>query len=63
MVYSTSKLASFIRKLYRWGFRQVRSESLANEKCEVGEKMFWHPQFQRDNKMLAMNMKSITVEG
>ncbi len=50
------KLLSFTRKLYRWGFRQARSKY---EK----QKIFCHPLFQRDDKRLMVDMKSITAEG
>jgi hypothetical protein len=65
-----AKFSSFLRRLYRWGFRQVSSSSSKN-KCDdharnekvVKAKVFCHPLFQRDNKPLVEGMKSITAEG
>jgi hypothetical protein len=62
MISCPTKFSSFLRKLYRWGFRQVvnRSDRLGNlSKAKV----FMHPYFQRDNASLMDRMKSITAEG
>eukprot|EP00580_Thalassiosira_gravida_P001443 CAMPEP_0201598712 /NCGR_PEP_ID=MMETSP0492-20130828/432_1 /ASSEMBLY_ACC=CAM_ASM_000837 /TAXON_ID=420259 /ORGANISM="Thalassiosira gravida, Strain GMp14c1" /LENGTH=361 /DNA_ID=CAMNT_0048061165 /DNA_START=66 /DNA_END=1151 /DNA_ORIENTATION=- len=46
------KFASFVRKLYRWGFRQVEKEL-------HGIMIFMHPYFFRGDKRRCLNMRSI----
>eukprot|EP00584_Thalassiosira_punctigera_P005023 CAMPEP_0172534668 /NCGR_PEP_ID=MMETSP1067-20121228/6946_1 /TAXON_ID=265564 ORGANISM="Thalassiosira punctigera, Strain Tpunct2005C2" /NCGR_SAMPLE_ID=MMETSP1067 /ASSEMBLY_ACC=CAM_ASM_000444 /LENGTH=390 /DNA_ID=CAMNT_0013319483 /DNA_START=262 /DNA_END=1434 /DNA_ORIENTATION=+ len=46
------KFMSFVRKLYRWGFRQV-------EKSSPGIMTFTHPNFHRGDKQRCMKMRSI----
>lgn len=64
MVSCPAKFSSFLRKLYRWGFRQVvdRSVERSDKAPKNREKVFMHPYFQRDNKSLMDRMKSITAE-
>lgn len=65
MISCPAKFSSFLRKLYRWGFRQVvdRSNERSDKSSKNREKVFMHPYFQRDNKALMDRMKSITAEG
>lgn len=72
-----SKFTSFTRKLYRWGFRQVNLKEEMHEfrsspKRIVGTKqgsrgslpvVFSHESFQRDNKALMVQMRSVTAAG
>ncbi len=62
----TAKFTSFTRKLYRWGFRQAKG-SPGNKKEEKeknkNEKIFRNALFQRDNRLLTVQMKSTTAEG
>jgi hypothetical protein len=58
-----AKFASFTRKLYRWGFRQVILRAKDDRRTTENDKIFVHEDFQRDNKQLLANMKSITAEG
>jgi hypothetical protein len=52
--FKQSKFESFVRKLYRWGFRQV-------DKGEIGHVTFYHKYFQRDNVSLAVaKLRSVT---
>jgi HSF-type DNA-binding len=61
MFFRQGKLASFTRKLYRWGFRQV---SVSPDGLSSKKKMiFGHEWFQRDNKQLMASMRSITAAG
>jgi len=46
------KFASFVRKLYRWGFRQVEKEL-------HGIMIFMHPYFFRGDKRRCLKMRSI----
>jgi hypothetical protein len=61
MFFRQGKFASFTRKLYRWGFRQVS----VSPDCVSGkrEMIFGHEWFQRDNKQLMASMRSITAAG
>jgi hypothetical protein len=59
---ATEQLSSFTRKLYRWGFRKLANDC-PHFNCSVNDKVFRHPNFQRDDKPLALLMKSITAEG
>jgi hypothetical protein len=54
-----SKFSSFTRKLYRWGFRQV---NIPRERLPK-EMYFGNEYFQRDNKALLAQMRSITAAG
>jgi hypothetical protein len=63
-----AKFSSFVRRLYRWGFRQASSthcdrNDLHSYQENIKEKVFCHPLFQRDNKPLIDGMKSITAAG
>ena len=66
-----AKFASFTRKLYRWGFRQLslfapdgRPGSLTGmERRKSKELRFGHEFFQRDNKPLMSHMRSVTAAG
>lgn len=58
-----AKFVSFTRKLYRWGFRQVMDSTRYADKKVRHEKVFHHPLFQRGNKHLMVQMKSVTAEG
>lgn len=62
MFFRQGKFASFTRKLYRWGFRQV---SVAQEHSSSNrrEMIFGHEFFQRDNKSLMARMRSVTAAG
>lgn len=62
MFFRQAKFASFTRKLYRWGFRQV---SVAQERSSSNrrEMIFGHEFFQRDNKSLMARMRSVTAAG
>ena len=64
----SSKFASFARKLYRWGFRQLSATSLLRIMEGKGKKkskdlVFGHQFFQRDQKNLMAQMKSVTAIG
>jgi hypothetical protein len=53
------KFSSFTRKLYRWGFRQVNMQ-----RDRLPQAMYFgNEYFQRDNKALLTNMRSITAAG
>ncbi len=63
-----AKFSSFVRRLYRWGFRQASGthcdrNDLHSYQENIKEKVFCHPLFQRDNKPLIEGMKSITAAG
>eukprot|EP00542_Grammatophora_oceanica_P004438 CAMPEP_0194055778 /NCGR_PEP_ID=MMETSP0009_2-20130614/57881_1 /TAXON_ID=210454 /ORGANISM="Grammatophora oceanica, Strain CCMP 410" /LENGTH=454 /DNA_ID=CAMNT_0038704829 /DNA_START=207 /DNA_END=1571 /DNA_ORIENTATION=+ len=62
MFFRQAKFASFTRKLYRWGFRQV---SMSTDKMGATkrEMIFGHECFQRDNKPLMSRMRSVTAAG
>lgn len=61
LFFRQSKFASFTRKLYRWGFRQV---SITPERLSSRREMiFGHEFFQRDNKPLMARMRSVTAAG
>ena len=66
MFFRQSKFASFTRKLYRWGFRQV-SVSVSAERIlssnNKREMIFGHELFQKDNKALMARMRSVTAAG
>jgi hypothetical protein len=53
------KFSSFTRKLYRWGFRQVNMQRDRQPQAMY----FGNEYFQRDNKALLTNMRSITAAG
>ncbi len=61
-IFQRSKFASFTRKLYRWGFRQVFTDGAA-KKSDQKDLIFANENFQRDNKSLMANMRSTTAEG
>jgi hypothetical protein len=60
MTSSSEQFTSFTRKLYRWGFRQVTNDNLPFT-CGRNDKVFWHSDFQRDDKPRTMMMKSVTT--
>jgi len=60
LFFKQGKFASFTRKLYRWGFRQV---SISLERVQRKEMIFGHEYFQRDNKELMAKMRSVTAAG
>mmetsp|Transcript_18180 Transcript_18180/g.25622 ORF Transcript_18180/g.25622 Transcript_18180/m.25622 type:complete len:429 (-) Transcript_18180:1399-2685(-) len=60
LFFKQGKFASFTRKLYRWGFRQV---SISLERSQRKEMIFGHEYFQRDNKELMVKMRSVTAAG
>lgn len=52
--FKQAKFESFVRKLYRWGFRQV-------DKGEIGHITFYHKNFQKGNIALAVaKLRSVT---
>lgn len=53
--FGESKFASFTRKLYRWGFRQLGAFTKGKKNREL---IFGHEYFHRDKKELIVNMKS-----
>eukprot|EP00980_Cylindrotheca_fusiformis_P007240 scaffold1525_cov142-Cylindrotheca_fusiformis.AAC.40 len=55
------KFSSFTRKLYRWGFRQICVPKGGDKKNR--EMVFGHEHFQRDNKALMSDMRSVTAAG
>jgi hypothetical protein len=56
------KFSSFIRKLYRWGFRRRLMKGHLDKKNTKGEFVFSNENFQRDSKQLLANMRSRTAE-
>lgn len=61
LFFQQSKASSFTRKLYRWGFRQV---SIAGDHPPSSPKLYFcNENFQRDNKTLLSQMRSITAAG
>jgi len=59
MFFREGKFASFTRKLYRWGFRQVTvSPDRIHRKREI---IFGHDLFRKDNKTLMGRMRSVTA--
>lgn len=65
MFFRQSKFASFTRKLYRWGFRQVSVSGSADRilNSNKREMIFGHELFQKDNKALMARMRSVTAAG
>lgn len=66
MFFRQSKFASFTRKLYRWGFRQVSVSASAERILSSNNKremIFGHELFQKDNKALMARMRSVTAAG
>lgn len=61
--FTKAKFSSFTRKLYRWGFRRDTGKQPESVVCKPGDTVFWHPLFQRDDKLLVRHMKSSTAEG
>jgi hypothetical protein len=59
--FKKGKFSSFTRKLYRWGFRQVNINETQTQ--SQGAMFFGNDNFQRDNKVLLANMRSITAAG
>jgi len=56
------KLSSFIRKLYRWGFKQVRMKKKGDGKKDK-TLYFYNKNFQRNNKALLKRMRSVSSPG
>ena len=54
--FKATKLASFTRKLYRWGFRQINRGSTS----PTDPMIFSNDNFHRDHKYLMANMRSTT---
>jgi len=62
MFFGQAKFSSFTRKLYRWGFRKVNmSPHHAVETAPSDAYYFGNENFQRDNKELLTQMKSVTA--
>jgi hypothetical protein len=61
LFFRDAKFSSFTRKLYRWGFRQICFPKKVNRKDR--EMIFGHEHFQRDDKALMANMRSVTAAG
>jgi hypothetical protein len=58
------RFSSFTRKLYRWGFRQkvINKRKKGMQPTTSSAKVFFHKFFQRDNKKLLAEMKSVMTE-
>ncbi|KAL3930366.1 MAG: hypothetical protein SGBAC_011797 [Bacillariaceae sp.] len=61
LFFREGKFSSFTRKLYRWGFRQICIPKGGNKTDR--ELLFGHEYFQRDNKPLLSEMRSVTAAG
>jgi hypothetical protein len=61
LFFREAKFSSFTRKLYRWGFRQICIPKSLNRKER--DMVFGHEYFQRDQKYLISNMRSVTAAG
>ncbi|CAJ1946332.1 unnamed protein product [Cylindrotheca closterium] len=61
LFFREGKFSSFTRKLYRWGFRQICIPKGGTKKDR--DLMFGHEDFQRDNKSLMTEMRSVTAAG
>jgi len=61
LFFREGKFPSFTRKLYRWGFRQICIPKGGNKKDR--DLLFGHEHFQRDNKGLMAEMRSVTAAG
>ncbi len=60
-----AKFSSLVRRFYRWGFRQMSSRNTDQrhrDRASAKKKVFSHPLFQRDNKLLVNGMKCTTAE-
>jgi hypothetical protein len=63
LFFSHTKFPSFIRKLYRWGFRKMCIPAKGQD-GKMGDLIFAHEHFKRDNSNSIMaNMKSVTAAG
>jgi hypothetical protein len=58
--FQQAKFSSFTRKLYRWGFRQIKYLDKPKPSLS-GEIYFGNEYFQRDNKSLLARMHSVTA--
>ncbi|GKY96828.1 hypothetical protein MPSEU_000642000 [Mayamaea pseudoterrestris] len=58
--FQQAKFSSFTRKLYRWGFRQIKYHDKPKP-LHSGELYFGSEHFQRDNKSLLSSMRSLTA--
>lgn len=61
LFFRSAKFPSFSRKLYRWGFRQLRMKQGFDSKSDR-ELYFFNPDFQKEKKDLMCNMSSVTAE-
>ena len=61
LFFREAKFASFTRKLYRWGFRQICIPQGGDRKTR--EMIFGHEYFRREDKSLMSNMRSVTAAG
>jgi len=60
--FGQAKFSSFTRKLYRWGFRKVNmAPHNVAESADPDSYYFGNEYFQRDNKELLAQMKSVTA--
>ena len=62
IAFPKAKFSSFKRKLYHWGFWQVKGKASVLF-CKEEAKMFWHKDFRRDDIPLMASMISNTAEG
>jgi len=61
MFFGQLKFSSFIRKLYRWGFKKI-TICLSEKEGQHGKVLcFGNENFQRDNSTLLTNMRSVTA--
>ena len=58
--FGQAKFSSFTRKLYRWGFRQIKYDSKPKA-SRTNDMHFGHVHFQRDDKSLLSHMQSDTA--
>ena len=56
--FGQAKFSSFTRKLYRWGFRQIKIKLKASQTSKMH---FGNEHFQRDDKSLLSHMQSVTA--
>jgi hypothetical protein len=61
LFFREGKFSSFTRKLYRWGFRQICIAKGLDKKDR--DMVFGQEHFQRDNKALMSDMRSVTAAG
>ena len=56
--FKATKFASFTRKLYRWGFRQINRGIGPDDPI-----IFGNEYFQKENRSLIAKMRSVTAAG